>query len=80
FEQVKPQTIFVSATPGAYEVKASQGRVVEQIVRPTGLLDPKVEVRPSQGARDDLLREIAQRTQRDERVLVTTLTKVATEE
>ncbi len=54
--------------------------MVEQIVRPTGLLDPKVEVRPSHGARDDLLREIAQRTQRDERVLVTTLTKVATEE
>jgi excinuclease ABC subunit B len=80
FEQVKPQTIFVSATPGAYEVRASQGRVVEQIVRPTGLLDPKVEIRPSQGARDDLLREIAQRTKRDERVLVTTLTKVATEE
>lgn len=79
FEQIKPQTIFVSATPGSYEVKVSDGRVVEQIVRPTGLLDPEVEIRSSAGAVDDLLGEIAERTKRGERVLVTTLTKVATE-
>ena len=80
FEEIKPQTIFVSATPGSYELNVSQNRVVEQIVRPTGLLDPEVEVRPSQGAVDDLLGEIAQRIRRHERVLITTLTKVATEE
>ncbi len=80
FEKIKPQTIFVSATPGAYELKVSKDRVVEQIARPTGLLDPEVEVRPSQGAIDDLLKEIKKRSKRKERVLVTTLTKVATEE
>jgi excinuclease ABC subunit B len=80
FEEIKPQTIFVSATPGAYELNVSGNRVVEQIVRPTGLLDPEVEIRPSQGAVDDLLYEIAQRTKRHERVLITTLTKVGTED
>ena len=80
FEEIKPQTIFVSATPGAYELNVSGDRVVEQIVRPTGLLDPEVEIRPSQGAVDDLLYEIAQRTKRHERVLITTLTKVGTED
>jgi excinuclease ABC subunit B len=80
FEKIKPQTIFVSATPSAYELKVSKDRVVEQIARPTGLLDPEVEVRPSQGAIDDLLKEIKKRSKRKERVLVTTLTKVATEE
>lgn len=80
FEEIKPQTIFVSATPGAYELNVSGDRVVEQIVRPTGLLDPEVEIRPSQGAVDDLLYEITQRTKKHERVLITTLTKVATED
>lgn len=80
FEAIKPQTIFVSATPGAYELNVSKDRVVEQIARPTGLLDPEVEVRPSQGSIDDLLKEIKKRSKRKERVLVTTLTKVATED
>ena len=80
FEQIKPQTIFVSATPGNYELAVSKGRVVEQIARPTGLLDPEVEVRPSHGAIEDLLNEIRARTRRGERVLITTLTKVGTEE
>lgn len=79
FEAMKPQTIFVSATPAAYELNISQDRVVDQIVRPTGLLDPEVEVRPCEGDIDDLLREITERAARNERVLVTTLTKVATE-
>ncbi len=79
FEAMKPQTIFVSATPAAYELNISQGRVVDQIVRPTGLLDPEVEVRPCEGDINDLLREITERAARNERVLVTTLTKVATE-
>lgn len=80
FEEIKPQTIFVSATPGAYELNVSKDRVVEQIARPTGLLDPEVEVRPSQGSIDDLLKEIKKRAKRKERVLVTTLTKAATED
>jgi len=80
FESIKPQTIFVSATPGAYEVTISKDRVVEQIARPTGLLDPEVEVRPSQGAIDDLLGEIIARSKRSERVLITTLTKAAAED
>ncbi|MBP8939585.1 MAG: excinuclease ABC subunit UvrB [Rhizobium sp.] len=80
FEAIKPQTIFVSATPGTYELNVSKDHVVEQIARPTGLLDPEVEVRPSEGAIDDLLNEITERAKRNERVLVTTLTKVATEE
>ncbi|KSV61779.1 excinuclease ABC subunit B [Sinorhizobium sp. GL2] len=80
FEQIKPQTIFVSATPGSYELEISKGRVVEQIVRPTGLLDPEVQVRPSQGALDDLLDEIARCVKNDSRVLITTLTKAGAEE
>lgn len=80
FEQVKPQTIFVSATPGKYEVQRSNGVVVEQIIRPTGLLDPEVEVRPSSNNMEDLLEEIHQRTARNERILVTTLTKRSAEE
>ncbi|MBN0832170.1 excinuclease ABC subunit B, partial [Pseudomonas aeruginosa] len=59
FEKVKPQTIFVSATPGDYELRVSKGRVVEQVIRPTGLLDPKVEVRKADGYIDDLLAEIS---------------------
>jgi excinuclease ABC subunit B len=69
------QTIFVSATPGAWEMAQSKGQVVEQVIRPTGVLDPIVEVRPSEGQVDDLLGEIRLRADRQERVLVTTLTK-----
>jgi excinuclease ABC subunit B len=69
------QTIFVSATPGAWELAQSHGQVVEQVIRPTGVLDPIVEVRPSEGQVDDLLGEIRVRADRQERVLVTTLTK-----
>ena len=74
FEKLLPQTIFVSATPAEYEHKHS-GQVVEQVVRPTGLVDPMLEVRPAQTQVDDLLSEISVRVERDERVLVTTLTK-----
>src|SRR5574339_416594 len=70
-----PQTIFVSATPGPYELHQSQGVVVEQIIRPTGLMDPPIEVRPVKGQVDDLLQQIRERAERRERVLVTTLTK-----
>jgi excinuclease ABC subunit B len=70
-----PRTIYVSATPGAEELERSGGVVVEQIIRPTGLVDPEVDVRPVKGQVDDLLHEIRQRAQRNERVLVTTLTK-----
>ncbi len=69
------QVIFVSATPGPYELAKSQGVVVEQIIRPTGLIDPPIDVRPVKGQVDDLLQEIRARTERRERVLVTTLTK-----
>ena len=74
FEKRLNQVVYVSATPGEYERDRS-GQVVEQVIRPTGLLDPKVEVRPVEGQIDDLIGEITERTQRDERVLVTTLTK-----
>jgi excinuclease ABC subunit B len=69
------QTIFVSATPGAWELGQSTGQVVEQVIRPTGVLDPIVEVRPTEGQVDDLLGEIRIRAEKSERVLVTTLTK-----
>lgn len=75
FEQRRGQTIYVSATPGPYELKQTEGEVIEQIIRPTGLLDPIVEVRPVKGQIDDLLEECRQRAERNERVLVTTLTK-----
>jgi excinuclease ABC subunit B len=75
FESRVGQTIFVSATPGPYELTQTGGEVVEQIIRPTGLLDPVVEVRPVKGQIDDLLEECRQRSERNERVLVTTLTK-----
>ena len=75
WESLIPQTIFVSATPGDWELMNSGGVVVEQIIRPTGLLDPIVEVRPIEGQVDDLLFEIRNREARNERVLVTTLTK-----
>ena len=75
WEELVPGAIFVSATPGEYELRRSGGVVVEQLIRPTGLLDPEVEVRPVRGQVDDLLGEIRRRTERRERVLVTTLTK-----
>jgi excinuclease ABC subunit B len=75
FESRVGQTIFVSATPGPYELTQTGGEVVEQIIRPTGLLDPVVEVRPVKGQIDDLLEECRKRSERNERVLVTTLTK-----
>ena len=75
WEDLVPSAIFVSATPGEYELRKSGGVVVEQLIRPTGLLDPEVEVRPVRGQVDDLLGEIRRRTERRERVLVTTLTK-----
>lgn len=75
FEARVGQTVYMSATPGDYELAASQGEFVEQVIRPTGLVDPKVTVKPTKGQIDDLIDEIRQRTEKDERVLVTTLTK-----
>ncbi len=80
FEQLTPQVLYVSATPADYELEKCEGVVVEQIIRPTGLLDPVIEVRPSLNQIDDLLHEINLRIERDERVLVTTLTKRMAEE
>ncbi|MES1159528.1 MAG: excinuclease ABC subunit UvrB, partial [Bacteroidota bacterium] len=80
FESLTDQTIFVSATPGDYELEKTGGIVVEQVVRPTGLLDPPIEVRPSINQIDDLLDEIDKRVQKGDRVLVTTLTKRMAEE
>ena len=75
FDDRKGQCVYMSATPGDYEIAAAQGEFVEQVIRPTGLVDPKVEVRPTEGQIDDLIEEIRKRTDKDERVLVTTLTK-----
>jgi excinuclease ABC subunit B len=75
FEATVPQVIFVSATPADYEIRKAQGIVVEQIIRPTGLMDPKIHVRPGEHQVDDLLAEIRRRVKRSERILVTTLTK-----
>lgn len=80
FERLAPQTIYVSATPGNYELEKSNGDVVDQVVRPTGLLDPIIEVRPVATQVDDLLSEIHKRVAVDERVLVTTLTKKMAED
>lgn len=80
FERLTNQIIYVSATPADYELQQSEGVVVEQIIRPTGLLDPVIEVRPSLNHIDDLMEEIQLRIERDERVLVTTLTKRMAEE
>jgi excinuclease ABC subunit B len=80
FESLTPQTVFVSATPSDYELNLTGGVVVEQIIRPTGLLDPEIDVRPSLNQIDDLLDEINGRIKKDERVLVTTLTKRMAEE
>ena len=80
FEEITGQKVFVSATPADYELDKSEGLVVEQVVRPTGLLDPPIEVRPTENQVDDLLEEIRKRAEVDERVLVTTLTKRMAEE
>ncbi len=80
FEKLTPTTIYVSATPADYELKKSEGVIVEQVIRPTGLLDPIIDVRPSLNQIDDLMEEITQRTESDERVLITTLTKRMAEE
>jgi len=80
FEAITGQKVYVSATPAEYELKKSEGLVVEQVVRPTGLLDPPIEVRPIKNQVDDLVEEIRKRAERDERVLVTTLTKRMAEE
>ncbi|MFT3899863.1 MAG: excinuclease ABC subunit UvrB [Gordonia sp. (in: high G+C Gram-positive bacteria)] len=74
------QTVYLSATPGPYELGQSDGEFVEQVIRPTGLVDPKVVVKPTKGQIDDLVHEIRERTERDERVLVTTLTKKMAED
>lgn len=80
FEAILGQRVFVSATPADYELNVSEGLIVEQVVRPTGLLDPPIEVRPTLNQVDDLLEEIRVRTVKDERILVTTLTKRMAEE
>ncbi len=80
FEALMNQVIYVSATPSEYELRKSEGVVVEQIIRPTGLLDPEIDVRPSLNQIDDLLEEIDERVKKEERVLVTTLTKRMAEE
>ena len=80
FEEMTHQIIYVSATPAEYELEAAGGVVVEQVIRPTGLLDPPIEVRPTENQIDDLLEEINRRAERHERVLVTTLTKRMAEE
>ncbi|MBR4389110.1 MAG: UvrB/UvrC motif-containing protein, partial [Prevotella sp.] len=80
FNEMVHQVIYVSATPADYELMEAEGVVVEQVIRPTGLLDPEIEVRPSENQIDDLLDEIQTRSHRNERVLVTTLTKRMAEE
>ncbi len=80
FEALSPEIIFVSATPADYELEKSEGIVVDQLIRPTGLLDPPIDVRPSLNQIDDLMEEIQQRVEKDERVLITTLTKRMAEE
>ena len=80
FEELTPQTIYVSATPAQYELERAEGIIVEQLIRPTGLLDPKIEVRPTSNQVDDLMEEIRIRIENNERVLVTTLTKRMAEE
>lgn len=75
FEALVPQTVYISATPGPYELTKSQGVVVEQVIRPTGLVDPAVDIRPTEGQVEDLIREIEATAKKEERILVTTLTK-----
>ncbi|HET8816962.1 MAG TPA: excinuclease ABC subunit UvrB, partial [Pseudidiomarina sp.] len=80
FEAIAPQTIYVSATPGKYEIEKCAGEVVEQVVRPTGLIDPEIEIRPVGTQVDDLMSEVRLRTAKNERVLATTLTKKMAED
>ncbi|NQZ75947.1 MAG: excinuclease ABC subunit UvrB, partial [Ekhidna sp.] len=80
FEDMLNQVVFVSATPGDYELRKSEGVIIEQLIRPTGLLDPLIDVRPSQNQIDDLMEEIQQRIEMEDRILVTTLTKRMAEE
>lgn len=80
FEKLMDKVVYVSATPGEYEMKKSEGVVVEQVIRPTGLIDPQVEVRPVKHQVDDLLKEIRERVAKKERVLITTLTKRSAED
>ncbi len=80
FEAITPKTLYVSATPANYELEKSEGIIIEQIIRPTGLLDPEIILRPSENQIDDLMEEIQVRVEKDERVLVTTLTKRMAEE
>ncbi len=80
FEEITGQCVFMSATPSAYERENSKGRIVEQIIRPTGLIDPEIEVRPATGQVDDLIRDLRERTAGGQRVLVTTLTKKTAED
>ena len=80
WEALRNQAIYVSATPADYEIRESEGVIVEQVIRPTGLLDPIIEVRPTQNQVDDLMEEVAIRVEKDERTLVTTLTKRMAEE
>ena len=80
FERLAPQTIYVSATPGPYELEKSGAEIIDQVVRPTGLLDPQIEIRPVSIQVDDLLSEARQRADKNERVLVTTLTKKMAED
>lgn len=80
FESLTPQTIYVSATPADYELARSEGVVIDQLIRPTGLLDPEIDIRPSLNQIDDLLEEITVRVEKNERVLITTLTKRMAEE
>ena len=80
FESLMQQAIFVSATPAEYEIKKSQGRIIEQIIRPTGLIDPEIIIRPTEGQIEDLVSEVKSCAQKNERVLVTTLTKRMSED
>lgn len=80
FRDISNQTVFISATPGDFEIKESKGNIAEQLIRPTGLLDPEIEIRKTENQVDDLLNEIRERVKKKERVLVTTLTKKMAEE
>jgi excinuclease ABC subunit B len=80
FEQISPQTIYVSATPGKFELEKTKGDIVEQLVRPTGLIDPEIEIRPVATQVDDVMSEISKRVAVGERVLITTLTKRMSED
>jgi excinuclease ABC subunit B len=80
FQERARQIVYMSATPGPYELRVSSGNIVEQIVRPTGLIDPEVEIRPTKGQVDDLIDEIRRRAEKDQRILVTTLTKKMAED